>query len=254
MLLGPTTAFKNNVSHRDLRPADFCRANVGYFSRAAKLVKAIWHSQRVKARRLGAKGALTGGGVCFWQWFGSRLQLTPHLHLLVPEAVWTPNGEAVLVPPPDDEEVLTVLQRVLRRAAKHWPEDLTLWAEDAYQAMQHDAVQSHLGVDETPMPRHRIRRVAVSHASRFTQTPLSTPMTGRDWSDWPGMAPAAPLRNVDALGWTTAGTSTPQRRASPSPSPPRNWYGGWWPWCLLPVATSPASTVFTPPTAACGPL
>ena len=73
MLLGPTTAFKNNVSHRDLRPADFCRANVGYFSRAAKLVKAIWHSQRVKARRLGAKGALTGGGVCFWQWFGSRL-------------------------------------------------------------------------------------------------------------------------------------------------------------------------------------
>jgi hypothetical protein len=127
------------------------------------LVKAIWHSQRVKARRLGAKGAQSGGAVCFWQWFGSRLQLTPHLHLLVPEALWTANGEAVLVPPPEDAEVLAVLQRVLRKAAKHWPEDVTLWAEDEYQAMQHDAVQSRLGLDETPTPRHQKRRVAVAH-------------------------------------------------------------------------------------------
>ena len=53
-----------------------------------RLVKAVWRWQRGEARRHGAKGALTGGRVCFWQWFGSQLQLTPHLHLylLVPSA------------------------------------------------------------------------------------------------------------------------------------------------------------------------
>ena len=128
-----------------------------------ELVKSVWHSQRVKARRLGAKGHLSGGGVCFWQWFGSRLQLTPHLHLLVPEALWTAAGASVEVPAPEDAEVLAVLQRVLRKAAKHWPEDVTLWAEDEYQAMQHEAVQANLGLpDGAPVPRRR-RLVAVAH-------------------------------------------------------------------------------------------
>ena len=49
-----------------------------------RLVRAIWRRQRREARRLGVGGALRGGGVCFWQWFGSSLQLTPHL--LVPDS------------------------------------------------------------------------------------------------------------------------------------------------------------------------
>ena len=40
-----------------------------------RLVKAVWRWQRAEARRRGVKGRLTGGGVCFWQWFGSSLQL-----------------------------------------------------------------------------------------------------------------------------------------------------------------------------------
>ena len=39
-----------------------------------RLVKAVWRWQRSEARRHGAFGALTGGGVCFWQWFGSARQ------------------------------------------------------------------------------------------------------------------------------------------------------------------------------------
>lgn len=128
------------------------------------LVKAIWHRQRVNARRLGAKGNLTGAGVCFWQWFGSRLQLTPHLHLLVPEAVWTSAADVVEVPPPDDAEVHAVLQRVLRKAAKHWPDDATAWAEDEYQALQHEAVQSRLGLNDVPTAQSRRKSlVAVAH-------------------------------------------------------------------------------------------
>ena len=52
-----------------------------------RLVKAVGRRQRREARRHGARGALTGGGVCFGQWFGSSLQLTPHLHLLWAEAL-----------------------------------------------------------------------------------------------------------------------------------------------------------------------
>ena len=65
-----------------------------------RLVKSVWRWQRGEARRHGAFDALTGGGVCFWQWFGSSLQLTPHLHLLVPEAVWEEDGTVVPVPRP----------------------------------------------------------------------------------------------------------------------------------------------------------
>ncbi len=53
-----------------------------------RLVKAIWRWQRRNAKQMGASAVFsTGGGVCFTQWFGRRLQLTPHLHLLVPEAL-----------------------------------------------------------------------------------------------------------------------------------------------------------------------
>jgi hypothetical protein len=57
---------------------------------------------------------LTGGGICFWQWFGSSLQLTPHLHLLVAEALWQEDGTVVLVAPPGDEDVARILARGAR--------------------------------------------------------------------------------------------------------------------------------------------
>jgi hypothetical protein len=39
-----------------------------------RLVQAVWRWQRREARRHGVTGPLRGGGVCFWQWFGSSLQ------------------------------------------------------------------------------------------------------------------------------------------------------------------------------------
>lgn len=35
-----------------------------------RLVQAVWRLHRATARRLGARGRLHGGGVCFWQYFG----------------------------------------------------------------------------------------------------------------------------------------------------------------------------------------
>jgi hypothetical protein len=63
---------------------------------------------------------LTGAGA-FVQRFGSALQLTPHFHVLVPEAVFEEVDESELrlhpLPPPTDAEVerlaITVARRVL---------------------------------------------------------------------------------------------------------------------------------------------
>jgi hypothetical protein len=53
----------------------------GLFAAVEKrLVPAIFRWQRQAARRLGWGGELFGGAVVFAQYFGSSLQLTPHLH------------------------------------------------------------------------------------------------------------------------------------------------------------------------------
>jgi hypothetical protein len=46
-----------------------------------RLVRAIFRWQRQAARRLGWGGELFGGAAVFAQYFGSSLQLTPHLHV-----------------------------------------------------------------------------------------------------------------------------------------------------------------------------
>ena len=129
-----------------------------------RLVQAVWRWQRGEARRHGVTGPLRGGGVCFWQWFGSSLQLTPHLHLLVPEALWKPDGEVVPLGPPGDDEVTHVLHRVLRQAKRDWANEGTAWADDEYEVLQQEAIQQRLPLADTP-PR-RSRRLAV--AERFS--------------------------------------------------------------------------------------
>ena len=125
-----------------------------------RLVQAVWRLQRATAKRLGVCGPLRGGAVCFWQYFGSSLQLTPHLHLLVPEAQWTEVGEEVAVPPPDDTEVRAVLARTLRQAGADWEELDAAWADDEYEALQAEALQRPLGLELPPSAQCR-RRLAV---------------------------------------------------------------------------------------------
>lgn len=125
------------------------------------LVRAVWNWQRREAKSLGASAELQGGAVCFWQWFGSSLQLTPHLHLLVPEALWSPEAEEVSVPPPSDDVVERILQRVLRQAMKSWPEVEEGWAVDDYQELQQRAME--LPIDFAQASTPRARRVAVAH-------------------------------------------------------------------------------------------
>ncbi len=53
------------------------------------LVKAIFRWQRQRAKEVGVLGKPKGGVVSFTQMFSSALAMAPHLHLLVPEGVWS---------------------------------------------------------------------------------------------------------------------------------------------------------------------
>jgi hypothetical protein len=128
------------------------------------LVKAVWRWQRKEAKRLGVVGRQAGGAVAMTQWFGSALQLTPHLHVLVPEAVWdAKTGEVSLLQPPSDEEVEKVVRRVVRqvRAAfaqvegAAWPDE-----DEELSRLQAEAVQGRLEVEVAPSRRRRLLAVA----------------------------------------------------------------------------------------------
>jgi ribosomal protein S27E len=127
-----------------------------------RLVKGIWRWQRQRANQSGHTGVfLNGGGVCFTQWFGSHLQLTPHLHLLVPEALWAQSGALVEVSPPSDADVGHILARTLRQAKKDWGDIGESWADDDFEVLQAQAIQAKLPLD-VPKTRHRRSRVAVA--------------------------------------------------------------------------------------------
>jgi hypothetical protein len=129
------------------------------------LVRAVWRWQRASRPR-GQRAGLRGGAVAMAQYFGSRLQLTPHLHVLVPEAVWDEEGRVVEVPAPDDDAVEAVLRRTVRQLAKRWPVGGAPWAEDEYEKLQAEAVQERLALEGLrpwveAAPRARQRLVAV---------------------------------------------------------------------------------------------
>jgi hypothetical protein len=126
----------------------------------SRLVQAVWRWQRQVARKLGVLGPLRGGAVVFTQWFGSMLQVTPHLHALLPEALWTEDGKGVELPAPDDADVDAILRRVLRQARKDFTDEDVPWPEDEYEALQRASLQRPLPLDWPPRPRRH--RVAVA--------------------------------------------------------------------------------------------
>ncbi|MHB8879421.1 MAG: transposase [Myxococcaceae bacterium] len=124
------------------------------------LVKAIFRWQRRRAKQLGAKGKLAGGAVSFVQLFNSHLAAQPHFHLLVAEGVWG-GGTFVELPPPDAEEVESVLSRMLKALAAGFAAAEETWPEDGFEALQLEGAQLRLRLDEEKRPERRGRRVAV---------------------------------------------------------------------------------------------
>jgi hypothetical protein len=87
------------------------------------------------------------------QYFGSRLQLTPHLHVLVPEAVWDEAGRPVQLPRPEEAAMGAVLRRTVRQLARRWLTEEVPWEEDEYRELQQAAVQQPLPLEVPPCAR-----------------------------------------------------------------------------------------------------
>ena len=125
-----------------------------------RLVRAVWRWQRAQARRLGVTAPLQGGAVGFLQLFGSALQLTPHLHLLLPEGLWGEDGEWVPLPPPEDDAVEAVLHRLLRQLRATFAALESPWPEDAEELLWAEAAQHRLPLEGDAAPKKKARRLA----------------------------------------------------------------------------------------------
>ncbi len=67
--------------------------------------------------------------------------------MLVPDALWGGDGEALLVPPPADDEVTAVLARVLRQARRRLGEVAPAFVEDDADALRLAALQHPLPME-----------------------------------------------------------------------------------------------------------
>ena len=132
-----------------------------------RLIRGIWRWQRAEAKRLGHTEELRGGAVAFAQLFGSALQLTPHLHVLVAEGLWSKQS-FVGLPPPEDAEVRSILERVVRQLARDFEGLEVGWAEDGLEELQAEGAQQRLVLGEVESRRGRPeKRLAVVEGFRL---------------------------------------------------------------------------------------
>lgn len=133
-------------------------------------VRKVFAFQRKRARARGIREAKSLG-LCFAQRFGSLLQLNPHGHAVVPDAVWFDDGASALAscalePPTETElqavalQIVKAVLRIVRRAADRADGDgdgdeaAALWATLA------EAAAATAGPRAPTGPRSRARLAA----------------------------------------------------------------------------------------------
>jgi hypothetical protein len=132
-----------------------------------RLLQSVFRWQRQRAKQLGALGEMRSGAVAFTQYFGSALQLTPHLHVLVPEGLWT-DDDFVRLPPPEPLEVAGILRRMVKQLLKDFRGLEEEWPEEALEVLQSRAIQHRLPLPEVEEPRlHKKPRLAVMEGFRL---------------------------------------------------------------------------------------
>ncbi len=165
--------------------------------------------------KAGSVGPLGGGAVVVTQWFGSSLQVTPHLHGRVAEALWTPGGELVELPAPD-----TAFRRgdpgagaAGRAEGLRGPGSSVAFPTSTRLR----SVSRCNGPWGSSCHRHHLAGGSRSVPGfRCTRTPRCTAMTDKALSACAGMEPADLFPSPACVAWKTGGTSTRRRRESPS--------------------------------------
>jgi hypothetical protein len=134
-------------------------------------VRKVFVHQRAKARALGIEAAKTLA-TCFLQRFGSLLQLNPHGHAVVPDAVWFDGPDGALaqreLPAPTDDEVeavgIAIVKAVLRIVAR--AADRAALELDDEPAMIHALAEAASIATTPPRPRHDDARAGTQHKRR----------------------------------------------------------------------------------------
>jgi hypothetical protein len=128
-------------------------------------LRTVFALQRRRARRQGIRRA-QAGAVSFIQFFGSALQVTPHVHSLVPDGIfmpWEGGMRFEALPPPTQGEVEKLLRVVRHRVLRLVEKRGTLPAqgpEDAQQVYQAHSLQQRLRwteLDVRPPPSKQPR-------------------------------------------------------------------------------------------------
>lgn len=120
-------------------------------------------------------GRLHVGAVSFTQYFGSTLQLTPHLHVLAPDGVFTELDDGAVrfvpLPPPTPVDVARIARSLVRRVTKRLDAwglfDVDMPPDDEVESLRAHALQQALPFAAEaqslaavqPKPHHR--RLAV---------------------------------------------------------------------------------------------
>ncbi len=78
---------------------------------------------------------------------GSALQRTSHLHVLVPEGLWSEEGQLVVLPPPEDVEVEANLHRLLRQLQADFALLEQMWPEEELEKLGAEGAQHRLPWD-----------------------------------------------------------------------------------------------------------
>jgi hypothetical protein len=188
-----------------------------------RLVEAIWRWQRHQAQTLGSGGKLVGGAVSQGQWFNSALQPAPHLHVLVPDGLWSPeSGEFVPLPAPSDVEVEGVLRRVITLLKRDFEKEEVPWPEDDLGRLQAKPEGRGKEGGAPIAPTFGLGHPAKEDfRGRRLELPLWGPEGGAGLGDEPlhggGVAAKARLPPTSAES-PSPGTVTAQASAAPPPA------------------------------------
>ena len=97
------------------------RDNAFFSEMLRGFVRTVFAWQRRQGRALGISGGQPAA-VAMIQFFGSAIQLHPHVHAQIPDGLWVPGRAHTMtfaeLPPPTDEDVASLTHKVARRLTK----------------------------------------------------------------------------------------------------------------------------------------
>jgi len=122
------------------------RDNAFFSEMLRGFVRTVFAWQRRQGRALGIPDGQPAA-VAMLQFFGSAIQLHPHVHTQVPDGLWVPGQAQTMrfaeLPPPTDEDVAALTHKVARRLTKIARRYLAEREDEWYDPDDEQAARDH---------------------------------------------------------------------------------------------------------------